>query len=325
MNQILVTGDEYNDNQYNNNNYKINKTKKNKEPKMPKEKKLLEINGIVIFYAICTIILGICMISGSVYARGKINETVLGSIKPTVDMIRNDNNNTVELTVKHIKGIKTVSYRWNAEEPIIINGNNSKEITKTIDLLGGRNTLIVDITEENGETVTYRKEFTVGNIPQINLEAVANGVKVTVTSDDKIDYILYSWDGGNQEKIFVGDTKYEGTIVTPSGQHNLKIEATDINSVTAVKEQVVVGDTEPLLELGTDIIDGKLVFTIDAEDDEGISTIQIEHNDGEPQIIEVNDKNYHGEVEMTQGANKLIVLVTNINGLETIQGVSFNN
>lgn len=323
MNQILVTGDEYNNNQYS--NYKKPKTKLPKEPKIPKEKKLLEINGIVIFYAICTIILGICMISGSVYARGKINETVLGSIKPTVDMIRNDDNNTVELTIKHIRGIKTVSYRWNAEEPITINGNNSKEISETIDLLGGRNTLIVDITEENGKTVTYRKEFTVGNIPEINLEAVSNGVKVTVNSEDKIDYILYSWDGGKQEKIFVGDTKYEGTISTPSGQHNLKIEATDVNSVTAVKEQVVVGDTEPLLELGATIVDGKLVFTIDAEDDEEISTIQIEHNDGESQIVEVNDKTYHGEVEMTQGVNKLIVLVTNINGLETIQGVSFNN
>ena len=28
---------------------------------------------------------------------------------------------------------------------------------------------------------------------------------------------------------------------------------------------------------------------------------------------------------MTQGMNKLIVLVTNLNGLETIQGVQFNN
>ena len=327
MNQILITGDEYNNNQHNNNNNrnKPNKTKMPKTPKMPKEKNVLGINGIVIFYAICTIILGICMISGSAYARAMINETVLGSIKPTVDMIRNDNNNTVELTIKHIRGIKTVSYRWNAEEPVIINGNNSKEISETIDLLGGRNTLVVDITEENGETVTYRKEFTVGNIPEITLEAVANGVQVTVSSDDEIDYIVYSWDGGEEETIYVGETTYEGTITAPSGQHTLKIEATDVNSVTAVKEQVVVGDTEPILELGASIIDGKLVFTIDAEDDEEISTIQIEHNDGEPQVIEVNDTTYHGEIEMTQGMNKLIVLVTNINGLEAIQGVQFNN
>ena len=321
MNQILVTGDEYNNNQYNNNN---NRNKPNKT-KMPKEKNVLGINGIVIFYAICIIILGICMISGSVYAKGKINETVLANIKPTVDMIRNDNNNTVELTIKHIRGIKTVSYRWNAEEPITINGNNSKEISETIDLLGGKNTLIVDITEENGETVTYQKEFTVGNIPKITLEAVANGVKVTVTNEDEIDFIVYSWDEGEEQRIEVGDTEYEGTISAPSGQHTLKIEATNVNGVTAEKEQVVVGDTEPTLKLGASIVNDKLVFTIDAEDDQGISTIQIQHNDGEIQTINVNDKTYHEEVEMTEGVNKLVVLITNINGLETVQGVQFNN
>lgn len=321
MNQILVTGDEYNNNQYNNNN---NRNKPNKT-KMPKEKNVLGINGIVIFYAICIIILGICMISGSVYAKEKINETVLANIKPTVDMIRNDNNNTVELTIKHIRGIKTVSYRWNAEEPITINGNNSKEISETIDLLGGKNTLIVDITEENGETVTYQKEFTVGNIPKITLEAVANGVKVTVTNEDEIDFIVYSWDEGEEQRIEVGDTEYEGTISAPSGQHTLKIEATNVNGVTAEKEQVVVGDTEPTLKLGASIVNDKLVFTIDAEDDQGISTIQIQHNDGEIQTINVNDKTYHEEVEMTEGVNKLVVLITNINGLETVQGVQFNN
>ena len=320
MNQILVTGDEYN----NNTNKEQKKTWMPKAPKMPKEK-LVGIDKIVLFYAICTIILGICMISSSAYAMTKINETVLASIKPTVDMITDENNNTVELIVKHIRGIQSISYRWNAEAPITINGNNSKEISETIDLLGGRNTLIVDITEENGETVTYRKEFIIGNIPEITLQAVANGVKVAVSSDDEIDYILYSWDGGEKQTIYVGETNYEGTITAPSGQHTLRIEATDVNSITAVKEQVVVGDTEPSLELTADIIDGKLVFLIDAEDDEEISTIQIEHNDGEPQIIEVNDTTYHGEIEMTQGMNKLIVLVTNLNGLETIQGVQFNN
>ena len=253
MNQILVTGEEYN----NNSNKQPKKSWTPKAPKMPKEKsetKVLGINGIVIFYAICTIILGICMISGSAYARAMINETVLGSIKPKVDMVTNENNNTVELTVTHIRGIKSISYRWNAEEAITINGNNSKEITETIDLPGGRNTLIVDITEENGETVTYRKEFTVGNIPEITLEAVANGVQVTVSSDDEIDYIVYSWDGGEEETIYVGETTYEGTITAPSGQHTLRIEATDINSVTAVKEQLVVGDTEPTLKLGASIV-----------------------------------------------------------------------
>ena len=317
MNQILITGDEYNNIQ--------NKTKMPKAPKTPKEKKLISVNAIVIFYAICTIILGICMISGSVYAKEKINETVLNSVKPTVDMIRNDDNNTVELTIKHIRGIKNVSYYWNSEEPVTINGNNSTEISEIIELIGGKNILNVKITEENGQTVSYSKEFTVENIPEILLEAVANGIKVTITSEKKIDFITYSWDNEDEQIIEVGENEYEGTITAPSGQHLLIIEAVDIDGSVAKKEQSVVGDTEPTLKLSADIINDKLVFTIDAEDDEGISTIQIQHNDGEVQKVQVNNKTYHGEIEMTQGTNKLIVLVTNVNGLETIQGVSFNN
>ena len=291
MNQILVTGDEYS-----------KKPKKTKAPKVPKEKKVLGINGIVIFYAICTIILGICMISGSVYAKEKINETVEANTKPTVDISRNDENNTVEINVKHIRGIKEIAYKWNDED----------EIT-------------VKITEENGQTVTYKKEFTVGNLPEIKLEAVANGVKVTVTSEDEIDYITYSWDNGEEQKVTVGDTKYEGTINTPKGQHILKIEAIDINNVKASKEQKVVGDTEPTLNITAANINGKLAFIIDAEDDEQITTIEITHNDGTKQVINVNSTTYHGEVEMTQGMNKLIVKVYNKNGLEAKAGRQCNN
>ena len=63
MNQILITGDEV-----------------IKEP-VKKQKKVLPIKSIAAFYAICTIILGICMITGSVYANAKINESVEASKK----------------------------------------------------------------------------------------------------------------------------------------------------------------------------------------------------------------------------------------------------
>ena len=314
MNQILVTGDEYS-----------KKPKKTKAPKVPKEKKVLGINGIVIFYAICTIILGICMISGSVYAKEKINETVEANTKPTVDISRNDENNTVEINVKHIRGIKEIAYKWNDEDETTINGYNKTSLNETIDLIGGKNVLTVKITEENGQTVTYKKEFTVGNLPEIKLEAVANGVKVTVTSEDEIDYITYSWDNGEEQKVTVGDTKYEGTINTPKGQHILKIEAIDINNVKASKEQKVVGDTEPTLNITAANINGKLAFIIDAEDDEQITTIEITHNDGTKQVINVNSTTYHGEVEMTQGMKKLIVKVYNKNGLEAKAGRQCNN
>ena len=78
MNQIIVTGEE-----------RANNTKK--------EKKVLGINTIVIFYAISIIILGICIISGSVYAKDKITKEVEANASPSVQIDRNDNNNSYNI------------------------------------------------------------------------------------------------------------------------------------------------------------------------------------------------------------------------------------
>lgn len=310
MNQILVTGDE-----------SINKGKT-----IPNgQRKLVEINAVVIFYAISIIILGICMISGSIFVRNKINQVVEDNTKPVVDIVRNDDNNTIELNISHIRGIQTIEYRWNSGEEVRISGNNKQQIQEVINLLGGTNILTVKITEENGQTVSYKKEFTVGNIPEITLEAVSNGVKVTVSSEKEIDYITYSWDGGEIQTIEVGQNEYVGTINAPKGIHKLKIEAVNINNIKGIKEQTVVGDTEPTLNITAAMINGKPCFVVDAEDDEQITNVEIVQNEGTKQVFNVNDKTYHNEVEMIPGINKILVTVYNKNGLSTKIGRQFNN
>ncbi len=312
MNQILITGEE-----------------KVQVKKEKKEKKVVPINGIVSFFAITIIILGICMISGSVYAKDKINSVVEANAKPQVEINRNDEDNTIEINVQHIRNITKIVYRWNDEEETVLygkNGESSKNVSKTIDLIGGKNTLSVGITEENGETVTYEKTYTAGNIPEIKLEAVSNGVKVIATSETTIDYISYNWDDGEEEKITVGDKNYEGTINAPRGQHTLKIEVVDTNNMKANKTQTVVGDTEPTLEIKPQYVDGKVAFVINASDDEKITKVEITHNGGEKQVIDVNDLTYKKDIIMTTGeTNTLIVKVTNLNGLAKTSRVKFDN
>ena len=306
MNQILITGEE--------------------KVKVKKEKKVLPVNAIVLFFAICIIILGICMISCSVYAKDKINETVEANAKPQVEINRNDDDNTVENNVKHIRGISKIAYKWNDEQETVIDGKNQKEISETIDLIGGENTLTVVITEENGQSVTYEKQYKVGNIPQITLEAVSNGIKLTSTSENKIDYIVYSWDDGEEQKVEVGDTSYEGVINAPKGKHTLNIKVVDENKMEAKKEQEVVGDTEPTLTVKPDYVNGEVAFVIDAEDDELIKTVEITHNGGTKEIINVNATTYHNDLVMTTGeTNTLIVTVTNNNNLQKTSRVKFDN
>ena len=308
MNQILVTGDEV-----------------IREP-VKKQKKVLPINGIVLFYAICVIILGICIIAGSFYAKQKINETVEASIQPEIEIQRDDDNNEIKISATHIRGITNLTYQWNDEEEITIDAGNQKNVTTTIDLIGGENTLKISVTEENGKTKTLEKTFIAGNIPEIALEGIANGVKVIVTSEENIDYVQYCWDDEEVQKIEIEDKKeYEGIINAPAGEHTLKIEVADINGIKAEKEQRVIGDTEPTLKIESKFVNGNPTFVIDVEDDQSLTMLEISHNGGETQVIDLNAPTYHHEVIMTEGQNTLIVRVTNINGLQKAHGVKVNN
>ena len=311
MNQILDTGEE-------NLRKKVNKTKK--------VKRVLPVNVIVVFFALGIIILGICMISGSVYAKDKINEVVLASAKPQVDITRNDDDNTVEINVNHVRGIARIAYKWNNDEETVIDGNNRKNISEKIDLIGGENTLTVTIAEENGQSVTYEKKYQVGNIPVIKLEAVSNGVKLTATSEAKIENIVYNWDEGEEQKIEVGNTSYEGIINAPKGKHILNIKVVDESKMEAKKEQEVVGDTEPTVTVKPQFVDGKVAFVIEASDDEKLEKIEITHNGGAKQTEEINGTTYHKDIIMTTGeTNTLIVTATNLNGLTKTVRVKFDN
>lgn len=313
MNQILITGDE-------------NITKKVK-----KQKKALPVSGIVVFYAICLIILGICMTCGFIYIKEKIKQKEEESIKPIITTERNYENNTIGINITHKRGIKTVAYRWNDEEETVIDCQNKQEVNEIIDVILGENVLKISVTEENGQLQSIERTFIVPIL--INLEGVENGVKVISTSVDEIDYVQYSWDDGEMQKIEVGEESYQGIINVPKGQHTLKIEVVDINEKTETKEKVVIGEvqqeqvgTKPTLNIQSKLINGKATFVIDAKDDENIKTISIIHNGGEEQFINVNEKTYSGEVIMTENEeNTIIVTVTNTNGLQEKKGVRFSN
>ena len=328
MNQILFTGDEGPEKkqkeQY------IN-TKKQKAPNFNPiaqnnytSKKVVGINKIVIFFSISIIILGFCLIGGSIYAKEQINEEVEANATPLVNIIRNDDNNTLEIEVEHIRGITKIEYWWNAEEPTVINGNNQTRISETIELLGGTNTLTIQITEENGQTVKYNKQYTVSNIPTIELEAVSNGVKIISYAEDIIDYITYSWDEGEETTIEVGDQNYEGVISAPKGRHSLKITVVDQQGIPAEKTTTVIGATVPVIKVQLGKKDDGLYFVINIQDEDNLKNVKITLNDQEAENIEVNDKTYYAEIKLEDGENRLMIEAENSNGLTATEKKSFD-
>lgn len=306
MNQILVTGYE------GEGNYQ----------KQVKPKKVIDIKKVIIFYAIFIIILGICIICGSAYAKIKINETVEANKKPILQVNRNDDNNTLNIEISHIRGIETIKYKWNDEAEQSLLGHGNKQIKETIPLIGGENTFTVSVTEENGQTVTYTNTYNV-NIPTIKLEPVSNGVKIKSTSKEGVDYIKYTWDEGDTETITVGQEEYEGIINAPEGKHTLHIEAVDTQGNNAILEQLVVGDKAPTVKISAENKEDAIFFVVDVEDDTEISEVEITLNGQLVDSIDVKEKTYHKEIEVKPGENRLIVKAININKLETQKGVKY--
>ena len=107
---------------------------------------------------------------------------------------------------------------------------------------------------------------------------------------------------------------------------NNKIEVIDINGKKASKIQQVVGATEPTIKITAAYLsNGNVGFVVDVSDEDQIATVELTLNDGTPQTIEINDKTYHGEVEMISGENRLKVVVKNRSGVEKVQGARFVN
>ena len=354
MNQILFTGDEGPEK---NQNFKV----KQKEPKAPKfkpkknevpnfksfradynsnsmnyntnqvnynsnytSKKIVDIKKIVIFFSISIIILGFCLIGGSIYAKDQINDEVEANATPLVNVTRNDENNTLDITVSHIRGIQQITYQWNDGEEQILNENNQKNVTETIDLMGGKNILTITVTEENGQTVRYQKEYSVGNVPTITLENVDNGVKIIAYAEDTINNIKYSWDDGEATTIEVGEKNYEGVINAPKGRHSLKIIVTDEEGIPAEKTTTVIGATVPVIEAKLGRKNGEIYFVINVEDEEQLKNVKITLNDEEVENVQVNDKTYYVEVKALDGENRLVIEAENNNGLKTTERKSLD-
>lgn len=316
MNQILYTGE----NQYiKNANEKVKK-------RQNKPKNVLSIKNVILIFVICIIILGVCIICGSIYGNIKLNKSIEANLKPEIVVTENEND-TVTIIVTHKKGIKNVIYQWNDENAITMDIEDEKKLmaNSTIDLPEGRNTLKVIAIGVNDQESSIIQQYILTK-PKIEFNPVDNGVQIVASSGEKIDYVQYSWDDGEKQKIEVKKEKYEGIINAPKGKHILKIEVVNISGEKTEETKTIVGDTEPMLKIQSKLINGKATFVVDAEDDEMIETIEIIHNGGEKQTIEVKDKTYHKEIVMTEGeVNTIIVRVTNLNELANKKAVKFSN
>ena len=285
------------------------------------------IHSILTVFAVILMIFGLGLTSSGGYAFYKSlsnnvdNNIVSSSSSKPVITIERESASTINIVVTHDKAIANVTYTINDEEPVQIDGNNKTEIKQEVELPVGSSTINITAKDINGISSSYESKTEVEEKPTITLEQVEGKIKATVTSKINIDHIMYYWDENESDakQFTVNDIKTETLIDVLEGTHTLNVVAVDANGNKTTKQQKVIGENKPELEIKTN---GK-VFRIISSDDEGLAKIEYSLNSGEVQTEEINQKEYQKDLELSDGKNTLTVTVYNSNGLISTTTVEY--
>ena len=263
MNQILMTED-------NNRNYKA------KKPKVHSNKPI-GTSSIVKVFAILILIFGLALVGNTVYAMMQSAKEAQLNKEPEVTTQRSGNE--VTIIAKCESGIRTMVYSWNDSTEKVIFGRNNTELKQTINIPTGESRLNITIINSKGKQSKFVKNYIQEakdvTEPVIKIDSVNADIKITITDDTALDYVVYKYGDNDEVKITANPdnpTLIERTIQARPGQHTLKIEAVDKAQNYATKEQEVKGVNKPVIEVIPDPNDPSYII-IKATDEEGLRMI----------------------------------------------------
>lgn len=301
---------------------------KNKQ-KSYKSSKKTDIRTIIIFFCIILILFALIIGVVAVSTFKKKEPTsnpgqtpIITGTQPVIN-VEIQSETTLNIIVSHDKQISSIVYNWNDGESVEEKdiGETTKEIQVAIP--SGTNTLNINVTDINGVTQTYSNQYTGTQGPSIILSQEENKVKLTVQSNNKISYISYNWDGGEEKQIQVNDTKTEQLIDILEGEHKLNIVVVDIEGGEATESKTIKGDNKPTIKITTDANKTKLY--IQASDDEGLTKMTIQNYDTkEEKEYQINDKQYSEEIALQSKDKRLIITIYNVNDIKNEQRIMIN-
>lgn len=308
MNQILSTS------------MPMSNNKKNKNGKPVATGSILKFFGIVI------LLFGVFLIGTGAYSIYK-NQSYQQeeNLEPTIS-IENKTDNTIMLKITHKKNIARVEYGWNDGEMIIVNGNNGKYLEKEISIPSGTNTLHVLIVDEDGNEMTYEKQYEIES--NINIEVSGNKIRITYEGDTMISYMTYRWDEEDEEKVEINDTSIDEEIEAIKGLHTLTVVVVDENNNTDTKQQKINGVSKPKITIGID--EQQEHFVIQASDEEKLSKIEfrLDQDDNQEYVLNLEEKDLKelqyvlpDSLKLKTGENIIEVTVYNSNGVSEESGI----
>ena len=201
--------------------------------------KKVEINKVVIVFAIIIIIFAIFLIGQGIYFLSKKgnNQIREGKKANAPEVIANADGSNVDITIKHSIQISKVYYSWkDGEENEIENISGEKEINETVILPNEDTILNIRIIDQNNEEYKISKEFKYNsNIdvvkPRIQIAYVKVGyVTITITDNKEISYVEYKWNDEEAVRVKANEdqkTKMEIEIPAKEGENKLTVLAVD--------------------------------------------------------------------------------------------------
>lgn len=287
--------------------------------KTKKKSGSIEINKIVIFFAIILIIFSISCIGMGAYELIQNND-IIGYRKPEVDLQKQDDKLAIIAT--SVRPIDKIVYTWNDDpNEEIISGNSQTNIEKIIDLPVGNNTIKLTIYDINGKTTTYEKNYEVeSKAPQLSIEASNGKLKVIAKDNEKMSYITYRWDEEEEKKVDATEessAQIEQEIDIPKGQHTLTVIAVNSRNLSATKTQEVKGVTKPTISVVQDADNPKYLI-LSTSDEEAIKNIDFDLNGKKYKIdlSQYKEKTVQYKIELQPGENTIKITVTNFDGAE---------
>ena len=283
----------------------------------------LPIKSVLIIFAICIIIFGGFLIGKSVFSIINKNKEQ-GLSEPLLEISQNEN--VLNVSVKHDKIIDKIVYSWNGTEEITLQGKGRMQLQETIDIPVGTNNLSIKVSDITGKTATYNGQYYIEDgdkiKPEIELLVENSKVKIVVKDETELDYISYYWNNEDETKIEAraeSSKQIEEKIDILKGENTLTIKAVDKAGNEQTKEQTFKGAKKPKIEVVRDGND----FVIKVTDEEEIKKIEYTLNG---QLYSTDPNNTGAslgmkELEVRQplvaGENIITVKAVNISNLET--------
>lgn len=302
MNQILVTEDIK------------NKTKKQRTNAPA------DIKSVTKFFGIMIILFGMVLSGSNAYAMMQDIQEKRNRSVPLVTTQRN--GNSVKLIAKNDIGIKTIKYSWDDSTSTILQGKNKKQVETTINIIPGNHKLNITVIDINNAATTYIKNYVQDakdtTEPVILIQNEDPRIKITVTDDTALDYIVYKYGDNEEVKIEASQedpTKIEAYIDNVvATQVTLKVEAVDKAQNFATKQQEVKGATKPKIDVTADPTDPSYLI-IKVTDNEGLRMVAYYVNGDEYKTdpnISLNMKYFEYRQQVPKGKTKLIVHAYNL-------------